>query len=263
MKHNCKEDQIHFVDDDVDPINFIRNFTKTGIQEQPFFVFEVEDVINKCLEWKEKLSRITPYYAVKCNTNAMVLKVLSNFGAGFDCGSKEEMEQVLSLNIDGSRIIFANTIKQPSHINYASENGVQLTTVDNESELYKIKAQHPNAKVLLRIRSDATVSSHNMGIKFGSDVNSECPILLRLAQTLGLDVAGIAFHVGSVCGEAEAYRRGIILADGLFNLGKSMGLNMRILDIGGGFKGVKGSSIDEMAKIINDALDEYFPLREM
>lgn len=38
-----------------------------------------------------------------------------------------------------------------------------------------------------------------------------------------------------------------------------MGYNFTLLDIGGGFPGTRGTSIDKIAEIVNSSLDEYFP----
>lgn len=67
---------------------------------------------------------------------------------------------------------------------------------------------------------------------------------MQLARTLGLDVIGICFHVGSGCDEAMAYQRAIASAHALFLLGNELGFNMHLLDIGGGFPGDKNLSID-------------------
>lgn len=81
-------------------------------------------------------------------------------------------------------------------------------------------------------------------MKFGCDVITEAPSLLRLARSLELDVVGICFHVGSGCGEPMAYRRSIAAAHELFELASDIGFNMQLLDIGGGFPGNKDTSID-------------------
>jgi ornithine decarboxylase len=48
--------------------------------------------------------------------------------------------------VDASKIIFANPVKQASHIRYAANTGVATMTFDNETELHKIKSLYPNAK---------------------------------------------------------------------------------------------------------------------
>ena len=38
--------------------------------------------------WNNALPDIQPFYAVKCNDQAMLLKILASMGTGFDCSSK-------------------------------------------------------------------------------------------------------------------------------------------------------------------------------
>lgn len=44
----------------------------------------------------------------------------------------------------------------------------------------------------------------------------------------------------------------------VFDFSKTLGYDLNLLDIGGGFPGVHGSSIDKLAEVINSSLDEYF-----
>ena len=38
-------------------------------------------------EWKKALPRVHPFYAMKCNDDPVILKVLATLGTGFDCAS--------------------------------------------------------------------------------------------------------------------------------------------------------------------------------
>jgi len=49
-------------------------------------------------------------------------------------------------HVPGERIIFANPIKSTSDIKYAKDNGVEQITVDNKTEIKKIKDFFPKAK---------------------------------------------------------------------------------------------------------------------
>nr|CAD7200192.1 unnamed protein product [Timema douglasi] len=60
--------------------------------------------------------------------------------------SEGEINQVLDLGIDQSRILFAKPTKLASHIRYAATVGVDLMTFDNESELHKVKSLYPDAR---------------------------------------------------------------------------------------------------------------------
>lgn len=64
-----------------------------------------------------------------------------------------EINKVLDIGVDSSRIIFANPAKPASHIRHAAAVGVDLMTVDNESELHKIKKLFPLAKVKLNLQN--------------------------------------------------------------------------------------------------------------
>lgn len=86
--------------------------------------------------------------AVKCNDSQLVLSVLAALGTGFDCASKAEITKVLDLGVDSSRIIFANPAKMASHIRCAAAYNINTMTFDNESELYKVRTLHPNARSL-------------------------------------------------------------------------------------------------------------------
>ncbi|XP_046385344.1 ornithine decarboxylase-like isoform X2 [Ischnura elegans] len=171
-----------------------------------------------------------------------------------------EMTQVLKMGVDSNRIIFANPAKPASHIRHAASLGVQLMTFDNEVELHKIRTLYSTARVVLRIRCDSEVAQCPLGMKFGCEATMEAPRLLALAKSLGLHVEGISFHVGSGCGDPPVFRRAIARARALFDHAEStLGMKLTLLDIGGGFPGNKGSSIDDIADVVNGALDEFFP----
>jgi ornithine decarboxylase len=59
-----------------------------------FYVCCLSDVIKKYDQWIEKMPRIKPFYAVKCNDDMVVLKVLATLGTGFDCATKQEIDKV-------------------------------------------------------------------------------------------------------------------------------------------------------------------------
>jgi ornithine decarboxylase len=74
---------------------------------------------------------------VKCNPDPNLLRFLSKIGANFDCASIQEIQSVLNLKVDPSRIIFSNPCKSPSSIKFAATVGVKLMVFDNLDELGK------------------------------------------------------------------------------------------------------------------------------
>lgn len=102
--------------------------------------------------------------------------------------------------------------------------------------------------MVIRIRCDAKVAQCQLGMKFGCNAITEAPNLLVLAKALGIEVVGVSFHVGSGCGEIEVFNRAISTARKIFDFANELGFKFNLLDIGGGFPGDRGTSIDEVSK---------------
>jgi ornithine decarboxylase len=75
-----------------------------------------------------------------------------------------------------------------------------------------------------------------------------------------LNVVGISFHVGSSCEDYESYCQAIKVSRQVFNVANEIGFKLTILDIGGGFPGYSFEKINHFAEIINQSLDENFPV---
>lgn len=145
--------------------------------EGPFYVSDLDTLVRMHMRWLSNLSRVKPFYAVKCNSSPTVLRTLNALGTGFDCASKVlanilennkfsrhlstfpqglltwslfsyqgEISQVLALGVKPENIIYAHTTKPQSHIKYACARGINLMTFDDEDELRKISLHHPKAK---------------------------------------------------------------------------------------------------------------------
>lgn len=148
MKFIVQEDRIQVLESDTDVKSIINEITTYGTtnQDEPFYVFNIGDIVKKHQIWIEKMPRVVPHYAVKCNDNDVVLATLVALGTSFDCASKAEINKVLALGVAPEKIIFANPTKPKSHIRYAAIVGVKTMTFDCDIELHKIKAICPDAK---------------------------------------------------------------------------------------------------------------------
>ncbi|KAL8622515.1 hypothetical protein ACOMHN_034178 [Nucella lapillus] len=230
-------------------------------REDAFFLADLGDVVRKYEKWTELLPRVELFYAVKCNPDLAVLKLLAHLGTGFDCASKDEISRVLKLGVKPSRIVYANPCKQNGFIRYAAKENVDLMTFDNEAELYKLKAAFPNARLVLRILPPANFKVKcELGNKFGC-YPRDARALLTKAKELGLTVVGVSFHVGSGVEEAEAFSAAVTVAAQVFDVGQTLGFDFDLLDIGGGFPGHADAPItfEEIAKVLNESLNKYFP----
>ncbi|KAM7346188.1 ornithine decarboxylase 1-like isoform 2-T2 [Cochliomyia hominivorax] len=209
--------------------------------------------------WNKLMPHIKPYYAVKCNNEKFILQTLINLGANFDCASKNEIQQILEMGADPERIIFANPCKPVSHLKYAKENNVNVVTVDTKFELYKIYETFPESELVIRFRADDKEAQVPLGEKFGCDAEFEAPALMLLAKKLNLKVIGTSFHVGSGCNDFYAYDRAITIAKRLYKLGISLGYEMNLVDIGGGFPGSDDTKFALIAEVIRNSIRRNFP----
>ncbi|VTJ61432.1 Hypothetical predicted protein [Marmota monax] len=242
-----------------------------GVHRDPFMVADLDMLASRHATFRQALPRVWPFYAVKCNSSPWVLRVLAALGTGFDCASQVELEQVLSLGVAPSRIIFANPCKASAHIQYAAHRRVKLLTFDSEEELTKVAKHHPEARLVLRILAEDSKSRFPLNTKFGASLEA-CGHLLTRAGDLGLAVVGVSwagvsecvalhadpwisicvspmlpatvvlsFHVGSDCQTPQSFAQAIADCRRVFEMGRGAGYHMSLLDLGGGFPGAEGS----------------------
>lgn len=234
----------------------------TDHHEDSFFIADVGEVYRQYIKWETLFPQVTPFFAIKSNPDPYFLQLLAELGTGFDCASKNEIQQVLNNGVDPSRIIYANPCKPMSHIRFAASVNVRKMTFDNADELRKIKACHPTAQVVLRILTDDSKSVCQFGIKFGASLSSAKDLVL-LARELGLDLIGVSFHVGSGCFDAESYCDAIRRARVVFDQATQQGFTPHLLDIGGGFPGAgtnDGSiSLEDISRAVHRSMATYFP----
>ncbi|PSC69452.1 ornithine decarboxylase [Micractinium conductrix] len=231
--------------------------------EDNFYILDLGTLQRLYRAWGEALPRVHPHYAVKCNPDLAVLATLAALGAGFDCASEAEVRAVSALGVPFDRIVFANPCKRPRDLRCMADRGVDLTTFDTEAELAKLARFAPGARALLRIRADDPGARCQLGNKYGAEVH-EWESLLMAARSMGVEVAGVAFHVGSGATHPAAFSHAIELARRAWDLGVANGCDMQILDIGGGFCGGhvhRDGRVDMggVPEAVNSALAAHFP----
>jgi ornithine decarboxylase len=243
-----------FPKDEDDIVSIINSTLEGNVSEEAFFLVDIGKVIRQVQKWNEFLPDVKPFYAVKCNPNTLILKVLASLDVNFDCASKNEIASVMNIVDDSSRVVFANPVKMISQLKYARANDIDLMTFDSDQELYKIKVYHPYAKLILRIKVDDSGSKCRFGCKFGAELD-DVPHIFEIAKALDIQIVGISFHVGSGCKDPENYRKAIQDAKKCFDVGKTYKLEMDTLDIGGGFE--DNVDFEKIANIIKESLMDF------
>ena len=184
--------------------------------------------------WKDALPQVRPYYAVKCNPDPMLMRWLKEAGTGFDCASGMELEAAAKLFDNQSyaeSTVFANPCKPPRDIATAMRLGSGPTTVDSVEEIEKLAEKGWNRGVLIRLAVEDKGSMMPFSSKFGT-TQEVLPMIQSAARSLGQEVKGVSFHVGSGCMDPLQYSKAIQMA--LLSVGIIKGT--KIVDIGGGFE---------------------------
>lgn len=200
----------------------------------PLLVLSLEQVEKNYDILREHIPQLKIHYAMKANPDLHILDLLINKGACFDVASDGEIRTLSQLGVSGDRMIYANPIKLDAGFAACRDAGVYRMTYDSESEIKKIAEHCPGATVLLRLRIDNAQAHVDLNKKFGCPRERALELMLK-AKEAGLDVAGIAFHVGSQTVAADPYFHAMDITKELMEEARKAGLTMRVLDIGGGF----------------------------
>lgn len=200
----------------------------------PCLVLDVDrvDANFRALEHALPLARI--YYAVKANPAAPILQRLASLGSSFDAASWEEIQACLDAGARPEAISFGNTIKKLGSIRRAFDAGVSLYAFDSLEELQKLAEHAPGARVYCRLLVENHGADWPLSRKFGTSVDTARELMLR-AGDMGLDPYGLSFHVGSQQTTTQAYEVAIGKAAMLFTDLTERGVNLRMMNLGGGF----------------------------
>ncbi len=226
----------------------------------PCLVLDVDRVAENYAALRRALPLARIFYAVKANPAAPVLERLATLGSCFDAAGIEEIEACLAAGAEPARISFGNTVKKASAIRRAYAAGIALFAFDSAEELEKIARAAPGSQVYCRIAVDNAGADWPLSRKFGTDLETACELMLR-AGTLGLDACGLSFHVGSQQTDTAAYAAAIDRVAMLFTDLQRAGVNVRMVNLGGGFPVQYRDAVPEIgafADAIMGAMTRHF-----
>ena len=183
-------------------------------------------------------------YAVKANSNLGVLGVLADLGSGFDIVSEGELERVLAVGGDPSRIVFSGVGKSPREMARALEVGIRCFNVESPEELFVLDdvAGHLGkvAPVSLRVNPDVDAQTHPYiatGLaesKFGIPIEEAAPLYRAAAARANLSVVGVDCHIGSQLTSLSPIQNALAKVLELVDALGEEGICLEHVDVGGG-----------------------------
>jgi ornithine decarboxylase len=174
------------------------------------------------------------YYAVKANADPAILKYMVSLGAGFEAASSYEIDLLLKVGADPTKIIYGTSVKPIDHIESAAANGINRFAADSREEVLKIAKHAPGSKVFIRVVVDDTGSVFTFSERFGAPIET-LKELIMLVKKSGLKTYGVSFHVGSQATNENRWSNAISMIRPVIEDLASKGVKLEMLDIGGGF----------------------------
>lgn len=183
-------------------------------------------------------------FAVKSNPNLAVLKVLAAEGYGADVVSVGELERALAAGIPAEGIVFSGVGKTTAELTRALEVGIGQFNLESEEEGLELaeiaRGLGLTAAVALRVNPDVDAGTHGKistgkaENKFGVPFDRAGAIYARLAGTEGLNVRGLAIHIGSQLSSLAPLEAAFVKIGGLMRAIRAEGHAVTHMDLGGG-----------------------------
>jgi diaminopimelate decarboxylase len=183
-------------------------------------------------------------FAVKSNPNLAVLKVLAKQGYGADIVSGGEMDRALAAGMPAEDIVFSGVGKTEAEMAAALAAGLGQFNVESEGEgadLARLaRASGKRAVATLRVnpnvdaRTHAKISTGKSENKFGVALDQAAAIYARLAALDGLEMRGLAVHIGSQITDLAPSRAAFERMGELMRELRGAGFPISHMDLGGG-----------------------------
>lgn len=183
-------------------------------------------------------------FAVKANPNLAVLRLLAEEGYGADIVSGGEMLHALEAGMPAASIVFSGVGKSRRELIAALDAGVGQFNLELEEEGAVLgalaAARGLRASAVLRVNPDidahthAKISTGRRENKFGVALQDAAGIYARLADLDGLDLRGVAIHIGSQIADLAPLEAAYARVGALITALRAAGHAISHVDLGGG-----------------------------
>lgn len=213
----------------------------------PVYVYSRATLSRHARVFREALSALPAVhiaFAVKSNPNLAVLRLLASEGYGADVVSEGEMNRALAAGMKAEDIVFSGVGKTRSELAAAVRAGIGQFNLESEEEGVELSGialeLGRRATCTLRVNPDvdarthAKISTGKAENKFGIAYDRAPGIYARLSALPGLEMRGLAVHIGSQISDLEPSRQAFIKMGALMEALRADGLSVTHMDLGGG-----------------------------
>jgi diaminopimelate decarboxylase len=213
----------------------------------PLYVYSATAIRGRVQAFETAFARQqhTLCYSVKANSNLALLRLLAGMGCGFDVVSGGELERVQRVGPQAAAgVVFSGVGKSAAEMDAAIDAGILLFNLESAAELElmgrRAARMKKTARIAFRVNPDVKAETHpyiSTGLrqhKFGVPIGEACELYRRAAQLPYLDPIGVSVHIGSQITDVAPFAESVQRVLALIRQLTADGLNISILDAGGG-----------------------------
>ena len=190
------------------------------------------------------LPRCQLAFAMKSNPNLAVLRLLAAEGYGADVVSAGELERALAAGMPAASIVFSGVGKTLAEMRRALAVGIGQFNLESAEEGVELaalaEALGVRAACALRVNPDVDAGTHGKistgkaENKFGVAYDRAADIYARLAALPGLQMRGLAVHIGSQLASLDPLQAAFTRLGELMQAIRAAGHDITHMDLGGG-----------------------------
>jgi diaminopimelate decarboxylase len=213
----------------------------------PVYVYSRATLVRHARVFREALAALSDpliAFAVKANPNLAVLKVLQREGYGADVVSGGELARALTAGIAPEKIVFSGVGKTADEMRQGLNAGIGQFNIESAEEGAELAAiargMGLRVSCALRVNPDVDAGTHDKistgkaDNKFGVAFDQAETIYAELAALGGLDMRGLALHIGSQLMALDPLERAFGKIGGLLGRLRAAGQTVTHVDLGGG-----------------------------
>jgi len=210
----------------------------------PVYVTDEDRVRDNYKRLKAAFTKVYPktkiHYAIKCNNNIAIVKLLEQEGASFDCSSPYEIQIAQKLGATPDRILYTGNNHSDWELKFAVDNEIKLN-LDDVSQLDRVVKYGKTPLISFRV-NPAIEGGYHKELHFGSKdskfgvIERDVVAAYKKAKDYGFKRFGIHMMAGSGVLDTEFFKN---VAEKMMQIveqvKKETGITFDFIDLGGGF----------------------------
>jgi diaminopimelate decarboxylase len=193
----------------------------------PLYVYEAERVRRAFDELRTAFpyESIDFHYAIVCNKNAYLVRLLCELGAGIHANTPGDAHAALAAGVAPDRIVYSGTNLNAADFDYLLSHSIRMN-LDSLDQLRDLAALRRTSEVGLRLLIDDEDHPNRIGV-----TAAELTTALEIARRSELRITGLHMYAGTNTLKAGRF---IACLERLIEAGDILP-DLEYLDVGGGF----------------------------